>query len=96
VQDFLKRIEDPLIPVTMEVLDYSVSYKVNYKIRRRTSVYSGGGKYTTSPSSKVDGSIYYRSPALPSSDNAFIQTGQYGSHQLALSASLALLQAKRR
>lgn len=94
VGDFLKAQEGTALPITVEVLDYSISYKTEWLITREwrycTST-NTGGPYGYHVDFYSQGKIYQRKRCLPDSENTFINDGQYGNHQLALSASLIRL-----
>lgn len=93
VQDYLKANEDPLIKAKVIVLDYTVSHKITYRCDREWKYWSApnGASWATKTDCRHQGKSYQRTRQLPDADNTFINRGQYGHSQLALSASLVRL-----
>jgi len=94
VQDFLESQEEALIPVTIEVMDYSISCKTTYSYTGDWHMWltGCGPPWSAVPCYRGSGKTYRRWRALPdTSGDTFINRGQYGLNQLALSASLLRL-----
>lgn len=93
VQDMLKRNEQPLLGVDLDVIDYGYSYK---EVEKVTKVFEfmpvcGSSTVLKHVASVGESKTYVRRRSLPESGGFFINRGNYGPHQLALSASLLVL-----
>jgi len=90
VQDFLERFEEPLISSKVTVYDYCISHKSVQTSEREWKWYAapGGSIQETATDVVTSTSSYRRQAVAPDSGNTFIDRGQYGRNQLALSASL--------
>jgi hypothetical protein len=90
VQDFLQRYQEPLWPVTVTVMDFCVSYKV--ELMTKANLLLLDAACDENPNVHYMGycrqKLYHRQRQLPNSGNAFINPGYFGPNQLALSASL--------
>jgi hypothetical protein len=92
VGKFIERTNTDLFPVTLTVVDYCYSYKGVATTERyfygAPNCYSGGvPKVLTARGIQK---IYVRRRTLPESGDYFINRGQFGRNQLALSASLLI------
>lgn len=97
VQAWLQRYEKPLVPITLTVQDFCISEKSNVKIRAKCTYRDINGSYFTVDDFIRDRSAYIRRRFLPSDlGDAFINRGQYGLNQLALSASLLKVMGRGR
>lgn len=90
VQDFLEANEDPLIKAVVTVHDYSISRKLTYQCERQWKYWSspGGNSWGYHTDANHYGTSYIRQRVLPDAESTFIDRGQYGLNQLALSISL--------
>jgi glutaredoxin-related protein len=99
VQKFLEAHEEPLVKVDVTVYDYVISHKFTNDSKREWKFASNNGNSQHWIHTDIEYSVksYKRRVMLPDSDNTFIDSGQYGTNQLALSASLlAVLSGGRR
>lgn len=101
VGDWLKQYEQPLVPVNLTVVDYCESYKIESSIEWEYYGVSPCGPQvgaTTQYMGNRNTKVYVRRRSLPNSGSFFINPGQFGGNQLALSASLLTTMAgsKRR
>lgn len=90
VQDYLEQFEDPLVPVTCTVIDYTISVKHTYHFKRDSGYWANptGSAWSDQVEVEEYSKTYHRRRTLPNSGTAFINRGQFGRNQLALSASL--------
>jgi hypothetical protein len=92
VQDFLEQLNKPLFKVSLTVTDYCISYKVDCLTESLISTTGAtmGANVTNAVTASLKSSKYVRRVQAPNSGYSFINYGQYGRNQLALSASLAM------
>jgi len=90
VGDYFERHEGSAYPVTVVVTDYVCTRKTVYQNSRKVQFCSNlyGLWDTTHTILTESKSTYHRVRQHPDSEGAFINSGQYGLNQLALSASL--------
>jgi hypothetical protein len=90
IGDFLEQNEEPLVKAQVTVLDYVISHKTSQTSERewkwRANQAGTDWQQAIDVTTKVK--TYRRDVVLPDSGNTFINQGQYGPTQLALSASL--------
>jgi len=90
VGDYLERFQESLWPVTVEVIDYTITRRRTNGITwyLKTLPSTNDSVWKTTVIKKSIQKSYHRRRALPDSGTTFINRGQYGLNQLALSASL--------
>lgn len=89
VGDWLKANEKPLIRSKVEVEDYCISHKYTYRCTRQWRYWADASQnWAVHSDTNFYGKVYRRKRELPDSGNTFVNRGQYGLNQLALSASL--------
>jgi len=91
VGDFLEQFEESVYPVTVKVLEYTVTKKRTLTYRTHLKYYDPYGVWKDTIISTGKSKFYTRRRTTPDSGTTFINRGQYGSNQLALSASLLRL-----
>lgn len=88
VGEFLRSIEDDLIEPDVEIIDYSISYKLTFDRKLMCTYPNYPSGYEEYMCSRTNGTMYQRTRALPDTGGAPLTMSLPGSNQLALSLSL--------